>query len=233
MNYRGNDILCEKLASEYVLGTLKGGARRRFEAWLKNDAALKRTVLEWQEWLLPLAEMTPSIAPPGRVWRSIEKYLDAQAKPERSDWKDNVYFWRWLGIASTAVAASLVAVLLVRQPGTDIAAPVYVAMLTDEQARAAIVVKGNPQLDRITVRILTVPAIGKDKSLELWALPKDGQPRSLGLISHAGEITLKLPSDVRLESVPHLAVSVEPKGGSPNPNMPSGPVIFKGAWVRI
>ncbi|MGD7278606.1 anti-sigma factor, partial [Ralstonia pseudosolanacearum] len=31
--------------------------------------------------------------------------------------------------------------------------------------------------------------------------------------------------------VPALAVSVEPRGGSPDPNGPTGPVIFKGALI--
>ena len=35
------------------------------------------------------------------------------------------------------------------------------------------------------------------------------------------------------ELVAVLAVSLEPKGGSPNPNAPTGPVLYKGAWVRV
>lgn len=34
-----------------------------------------------------------------------------------------------------------------------------------------------------------------------------------------------------LARVPALAVSVEPRGGSPDPNGPTGPVIFKGALI--
>jgi len=30
-----------------------------------------------------------------------------------------------------------------------------------------------------------------------------------------------------------LAVTLEPKGGSPNPNGPTGPVLYKGNWVKI
>ncbi|MGD7413243.1 anti-sigma factor, partial [Ralstonia pseudosolanacearum] len=34
-----------------------------------------------------------------------------------------------------------------------------------------------------------------------------------------------------LARVPALAVSVEPRSGSPDPNGPTGPVIFKGALI--
>jgi anti-sigma-K factor RskA len=30
-----------------------------------------------------------------------------------------------------------------------------------------------------------------------------------------------------------LAVTLEPKGGSPDPNGPSGPVLYKGAWIGL
>jgi anti-sigma-K factor RskA len=30
-----------------------------------------------------------------------------------------------------------------------------------------------------------------------------------------------------------LAISLEPKGGSPDPNGPTGPVLYKGGWARL
>ena len=64
MNSRGNEALRERLAAEYVLGTLRGAARRRFEGWMFHDAALRRAVTEWQERLVPMAELTPAVTPP-------------------------------------------------------------------------------------------------------------------------------------------------------------------------
>ena len=33
--------------------------------------------------------------------------------------------------------------------------------------------------------------------------------------------------------MPLLAVTLEPKGGSPKADGPTGPIVFKGAWVKI
>lgn len=233
MNYQNNENLRDKLASEYALGTLKGAARRRMESWLKNDAALRRSVAEWQDRLYPFAEIAPAVSPPAYVWRTIEKRLGRQSGQLRQGWMDNLYFWRGLGMASTAVATLLMVVLLVRQPVVIPAMPTYIAMLTDEKARPAIVVKGDTHRKELTVKTLIPQNIGHDKSLELWALPKEGKPQSLGLVQASGEVALKLPPNVNPEQVPALAISIEPKGGSPNPNAPSGPVVFKGAWVQV
>jgi anti-sigma-K factor RskA len=64
-------------------------------------------------------------------------------------------------------------------------------------------------------------------------VPKEGAPRSLGLLAADGSLVLPFPADMKPETVPLLAVSVEPKGGSPNPAGPTGPIVFKGAWLRV
>lgn len=237
MNIRHNEPLREKLASEYVLGTLKGGARRRFESWLASDAALRRAVAEWQDRLYPLAELAPAVAPPSKVWQGIEKHLDreqaARSASAQSRWFDSLRFWRGLGLASTALAVALAALLIVRDAGFNGAPPNYIAVLADNQAHQAMVVRADARLRVMTINVVAPQNIADDKSLELWALPKEGPPRSLGLLAANGVISLTLPADVSPQSVPALAVSLEPKGGSPNPNAPSGPVVLTGAWVKI
>ena len=47
--------LADRLASGYVLGTLRGPARRRFEALLPAHAMLRGAVRDWQDRLMPLA----------------------------------------------------------------------------------------------------------------------------------------------------------------------------------
>ncbi|TFV86896.1 hypothetical protein E4K72_22865 [Oxalobacteraceae bacterium OM1] len=239
MNIRQNEALRERLAAEYVLGTLKGRARRRFDSWLPADAALRRAVAEWQDRLFPLAEFAPAVQPPAHAWRAIEQQLDRQAA-QRSDrqpgLRDNVGFWRRIGMVSSAVALAMVALVFFRQPG-GIApapgAPGYVATLSDAKAQPMLVVAADVRRERLTVRIVTPQTIAADKSLELWALPKDGPPRSLGLVAANGTVSLPMPQDLPPDSVAALAVSLEPKAGSPNPHAPSGPVLYTGPWIAI
>jgi len=234
MNLRHNDVLREKLSSEYVLGTLKGGARRRFETLLKDDAALRRCVMEWQNRLHSLGELAPAVVPSPQVWRGIEKRLNMNAR--RAFWlglREDLSFWRGLGMVSTALAAILIAVLVTKQPEPGVSGPSYVATLSDDKAQPIAIVTGDEKHRMLTVKVLARQNIAADKSLELWAVPKEGKPRSLGLLADNGSITLQLPENATPQSIPLLAVTLEPKGGSPDPNGPTGPIVFKGAWIKI
>jgi anti-sigma-K factor RskA len=233
MNFRDNAVLREKLAAEYALGTLKGGARRRFEGWLHHDAALRRTTAEWQERLTPMAEFAAAQAPRRQVWRQIERRL--KLAPAHAPWQfwrnDTLAFWRALGLASTALAALLVVVVTtgtLEAPRLD-----YVATLTDATSQTALLLTGDTRHRALTVRMVANAPVPDDRSLELWAVPKQGHPRSLGLLSARGEVKLALTSKALGDDVALLAVTLEPKGGSPDPNGPTGPILYKGAWLRV
>jgi anti-sigma-K factor RskA len=229
MNIRDNAPLREKLAAEYVLGTLKGGARRRFEGYLHNDAALRRITAEWQDRLVPMAEFSSAQKPRKQVWLGIERRLNL--RPVRAAWLESLNFWRSLGLVSTAMAALLVMVIGTRmldQPQLD-----YVATLTDDKAQTALLLTGDSSHQALTVRLVGNAPVASDKTLQLWAVPKQGNPRSLGLLADKGEVKLALTSSAISDDVALLAVSLEPKGGSPSPNGPTGPILYKGAWVRV
>jgi anti-sigma-K factor RskA len=231
---RDNRRLREKLAAEYALGTLRGGARRRFEVWLVEDATLKQTVAEWQDRLHPLAEFVAPVPPPAQTWQDLERRLGLRPPPRRSFWlglREDLSFWRGLGMVSTALATILLTVLLTRLPEPGAPAVSYVAMLADDHAQPAMVITGDAGRRQLTVKLLSTPALAADRSLELWAVPLQGAPRSLGVLAAGDSVILPLPPDATPASTPVLAVSLEPKGGSPTRNAPSGPIIYKGAWL--
>ena len=234
MNIRNNMVLRQKLAAEYVLGTLRGGARRRFEGWMHQDADLRNTVTEWQQRLSPMAEFAGAVVPPKSVWTGIERRLNLN--PQKvAGWKfwlnDNLAFWRSLGMVSTGLAAMLMVIVLSNRT-VDTPTVSYVATLTDEKANNAMVVTADARARALDVRLIAGAPVAADKSLHLWAVPKEGKPRSLGvLVDSRGRF--KLPDNAISKDVMLLAVTLEPKGGSPDPNGPTGPILYKGPWVQL
>lgn len=231
MNIRGNDALRQKLASEYVLGTLKGGARRRFEGWLYNDADLRNITAEWRQRLEPMAEFATPVAPPKRVWQQIEQRLHLLPQGGWSLWRDSLSFWSSLGLASSAIAALLVIVMSTQLMSTPQIS--HVATLMDEKSQTALLLTADSRHDTLEVRMVGNAPVPTDKELELWAVPKSGNPRSLGLLADKGSVKLALSSRAIGNDVALLAVTLEPRGGSPDPNGPTGPILYKGNWVRL
>ena len=232
MNIRNNIVLRQKLAAEYVLGTLKGGARRRFEGWMHQDADLRNITAQWQQRLAPMAEFAGDVTPPRSVWTGIERRLGLRKKA--AGWQfwlnENLAFWRSLGMVSTALAAMLVVIVMVRQP--DAPAISYVATLSDDKAQAALLLTADRKNRALDVRVITTAQLAADKSLHLWAVPKVGNPRSLGvLVGNRGKFAL--PDNAVSGDVMVLAVTLEPKGGSPNPDGPTGPILYKGNWIQL
>lgn len=234
MNIRHNIVLRQKLSAEYVLGTLKGGARRRFEGWLHQDADLRNIVAQWQQRIAPMAEFAGAVTPPKRVWSGIERRLNLKkAAPRWQFWlNDNLAFWRSLGMVSSALAAMLLVLVLVNKP-VDAPSIAYVATLTDDKAQTGMVLTADSRHGALEARVVGVQNVPSDKSLHLWAVPKSGHPRSLGVLPDNSHGRFALTAQATGKDVMVLAVTLEPKGGSPDPNGPTGPILWKGNWVRL
>ena len=69
----------DALAGEYVVGLLRGPARRRFARMRDNDARLCRMADGWEYRLAALVDTLPDAEVDGAVWRRI-----AQSLPDRS-----------------------------------------------------------------------------------------------------------------------------------------------------
>ena len=214
-----------QLAAAYALGTLRGPARRRLERMARDDAVLEGLMKRWELALAPLADGAPAIDPPARAWKEIESRL-LPARAERSS------PWRPLGLIAGGLATVLIAffVWMSAAPRDD---AVFVAVLTAQDSGPRAVVSMH-QPDTLRVRIVKPWANTAGKSLELWALPAEGSPRSLGLVANRrGDTIIRIdPDDPRMRSASALAVSLEPAGGSPT-KLPTGPVLCSGAIAPV
>lgn len=225
MNCKGKPELRQRLAAEYALGTLRGRARARMKRWMRDDAELAREVAAWEARLAPLAHAVKPVAPPARVWNALQSRLEGGGKMSFSVWKA-------LGWMASGAAAALIAVAIFL-PLEKSAPAAYVAVLSDPKTSRAVLVATAGQADKV-LRVNTLdPAIQvSGRSLELWALPKDGKPKSLGVVgAERAVLRLDATAEQSLGNVPALAISLEPQGGSPT-GQPTGPVLYSGPCVK-
>ena len=223
-----------------MLGTLRGRARARFERLLASDASLNGLVDQWENALMPLADGIAPVNPSPEIWLRLQTRLGQGVaalpvrKPAPSAWWQSMNFWRGWGIASSAIAAGLLVYFSFISPqAPQETATTHIAVLSNEQAQPIISVSARRKSRQLFVKVLSKQTIAADRTFELWMLPTGGAPRSLGLLAADGTSTLSLPSDTdSLESIPALAVSLEPIGGSTT-GAPTGPVLFKGAVITM
>ena len=226
LSAQGRDLL----AGEFVLGTLRGAARRRFAHWLVDDAELRRLVRAWQDRLQPLVEAIAPVQPPAWVWRVIERRV--QPRVRKGLW-DYLPLWRAIGLISALAALSLALVIGLKPAPTPVPRQDYLAVVSDQQSQPAWFIEADLGAQVLRVRSVRPQALPPGKAFELWMLPSGGQPpQSLGLLSPTGELRLNLnPAKLAvLTRSQGLAVSLEPAGGSPT-GAPTGPVLYQGPLI--
>ena len=224
--------LADALAQQYATGTLRAGARRRFEALLPGHPQLRNAVAGWQERLMPLSASLPLQTPPARVWAGVERRLFPETRQAPSAWWQRLAPWRaWSALATLAtVGLALVLVL----PGPALPPVVVVLQGTGGATGAAgtdtIVASVSADGRALVARPVVPVNLQAGRVLELWSVPPQGAPRSLGLIAADGSTVVtrqRLPASLLKGGTAALAVSLEPLGGSPT-GTPTGPVLYAG-----
>ena len=167
--------------------------------------------------------------------------------PSSGGWLSSLLLWRGataLGVAAT-VAALVVGVNMREQLGQQLGSQIatlrtqlqatpqieYVAVLSDDKSAASILVTFDTKNRKLVLQRVGGYTEAGDKSLQLWALPPAGGPRSLGVLG-ADKVLSLTAAEGDVREVPTLAISLEPKGGVPSAGGPTGPVLFKGALIQ-
>ena len=224
----------DALAAQYVLGTLSPRARARFARLIAVDRVIADAVAAWEARLLPFAESIAPVSPPPSVWPRILARIQGGRRPAASApslWT-NLGVWRGLTLAGFATAMAL-AIVLLSPPGVR-PDQTMVAILAGADAKPVLVATADRAGRTLRIKAVAPVDIAADRALELWALPPGGNPRSLGLIEPSGlvQIALSAPAETALAQIPALAVSLEPRGGSPT-GLPTGPVLYSGPIQRL
>lgn len=260
MNLTQNPELLDRLSAAYALGTLRGGARRRFEQLAREHAQVRAVALLWQGRWTALSEVQVPVPPDAAVWTRIDNLLQAEkaraaqvhrrsAGPARvaSWWRNAAWGGAFATVAAVAVglwshqdlrqASQQQLALLQGQVQTAQAALQaapqiqYVAVLADGKQDPSMLVTFDARQNRLVLQRVGGFREGDDQSLQLWALPPQGAPRSLGVLGQ-GRLEQIPTQAAQVQAVPALAISLEPKGGVPSETGPTGPVLFTGALIR-
>ena len=267
-------------AAEYVLGTLDAEERAQVETMMAIDQGFSAMIEAWERGLGPLNQMVGSVEPRPEVWDKIKTAAGlsepqapmllpdapppiskAPEVPEASAAADtsNVVRlssvarrWRNAAVASSAIAAALLALIAVgvyqpdlfrSKPQTQLvevkpqpappSSAQYVALLQREGGSPAFILTVDAATRDFTVRKVGAAA-EPGKSFELWLISdRLPRPRSLGVIGDSDFTTRPVLVAYDPEVINHAtyAVTVEQAGGSPDGNPHSAPV-FTGKLIE-
>ena len=215
-------------AAELALGLLDGAERAAaLRRWL-SDPAFAADVEAWRLRLSPLLDAIPAATPPMRVWRAVEARVDTGTT---ATIVRRLRLWRGGALISGALAASLAVFIVLRPAELRVPTPVAVSQLAGTQGTAtmAIAYDAKKGVLRLSPTTLDSPT----KSPELWVIPDDGVPRSLGII-RAGSRDLPIDAGLRplLKGGVTLAITLEDAATAPH-QAPSATPILTGKITII
>lgn len=246
MNYLLPERL-DRLAREYVLGTLTGRARRRFERLLKQAPVAMVAVSTWQERFSVLAAGVPAMQPRDAVWQGLEQRLfqpaasqQAAAGPLR--WLAHLLSGRALG---GAVAGLFLAVVVLRmQPGligmepqAETLPASYVGLLLDVGGKPTLLASSRRHGKQLTVKVLQPVAVPAGQVAQLWAFPSNAAPFPVAVLPALpakGSVTLALPdsSEKLFATTGRLAIAIQPAPAKAG-DAPPADFVLSGHCVKL
>jgi anti-sigma-K factor RskA len=220
--------LIDKLANEYALGTLHGPARSRFEKLASAHPSIKQRVRYWQNNYADLARKAEPVRPSPQVWKNINGTLFP--KPKRNQ----AYLFGLLGSVCSALLVLVAIYFIPTQAPVPVTPESQVAFI-GESAQPQWIIQVDLEKGELTTTAINASAAAIDKTFELWSLPQNANPRSLGLLPVNGSSQTNTLSPAVLNLLKQndtVAVSIEPAGGSPT-GLPTGEVVYTGAFYRL
>ena len=217
MNYLDEELK-NALSAEFVLGTLHGRARLRYQRLLMEVDPLRKNVWLWEKYLNQLGTGMPKVKPETHVWDNIQKRLGFQTEDRVEEDVVKTPWWKPVLVPGFAAAAVFLATALwllwsdIQQP-IDITERVAVVQNADAEALWLIEI----QTDTLKVQATAKLQQYTDRDYQLWMLAADGRaPIPLGLLPQSGSVEIPRSDLFNQLEIAALAVSLEPLGGSPN-----------------
>ncbi len=222
----------DALAGEYVLGTLDPAERAAVAARRRREPALDEAIASWEARLAPLDEATAPVAPPDDLLQRIEGRLASTQQGdgrlvEIETWRRRAARWRAAAAAASALAASLVLFIGLRETVWREAPQRYVAVFAKGDVPPAFYFTIDLKSRELTIRpVGAEPQPGKTYQMWIASEQLGPGPKSLGLVDDTLAPTRKSLTnyDSALLQNATFGVSLEPAGGSPT-GKPTTPAL--------
>lgn len=224
----------EALVAELALGILSSAERAEALRLCMADPAFTPGMIDaWRDRLDPLFEEYAPVTPPDQIWESIAARLAYSTDSRRQ-----LRIWRGGALAAATIAASLALILLLRPSPIPEQGPVSprvqvaLAQLVGKPAGPIVLARYDAERRILSLRATGIKADGL--APELWVIPADGKPRSLGLIGPEGHSLVKIDSDAQpfIADGSILAITMEKAATAPHAAPGSAPVAT-GKIVKI
>ena len=240
MTHRPTSELIDRLAADYVVGTMKGGARRRFEAAMQADPAVARAVMRWQERLLPLDAGVQPLPAGEALWSRIERQAFggavAAAVAPRPWWQrlfgavpaGALAFGLLLG----SLGPGLYQQLLGERSETQLPES-YVGVLATADGRTGLIVSSLRRGRVVDFKQVTPVTVPPGQTLYLWTLDAKGQAQAVGPMPQGGFVSVPLAQSAEqlFQRAVELGVSLEPVGSAPA--QPGSAFVYRGLCGKL
>ncbi len=228
------------LLPAYSLGVLDPEEREAVERLLAGDPEARILLAEYEAVSGQFGVMVPPRRAPEHLRADLRRRIAAE-KPEQSRRR----VWMRYGLAAAAVLAVILAgALFLRnranpKENKTTPAQTYADISDQDNAQWYSVVPGDAGTnvqgalvataagDRAVIRVAQLPALDESQTFQMWLAGVDGTVRSGGIFRVEDESAfLEVPLEQPIASYKFIGVSLEPAGGSPYPDRPSGPRVF-------
>ena len=238
MNWYQHHTTVDRLAAAYVLGTLQGGARRRFESVLDQKTLLRLAVDDWTLRLAPLLTTLPPLEPSRALWKAVAQRtaVKADSKPQP--------LWRRIfstipagalamGVLVGVMAPALWNTQLYGDPQAQLPAS-YVGVLATADGKPGLIVSSLRHGMSVDIKQVAPVAVPQGMRLYLWRIDAAGKASPLGPIPTGKWVQLPLqePAEKIFSQAVELGVSLE-RADSGNPQTPQLPYVYRGLCGKL